>query len=166
MPHPVRTVRSQPCPLRVPRWARALSMGFVLLAVLPQAGCKLIDQRTFDRRADRKPLPVYPKAVAVKAIPPLATVRFGASPESWQPDLSAIVRQALARKPGALFTVQTVIPATGSPQDQAASIVSAVKAGGQPVAQTIIDAGATSAQIDMTATTDSISIPEVRVTVR
>ncbi len=166
MPHPVRTVRSLPRPLRIARLARAFSLGAVLLAVLPQAGCKLIDQRTFDRRADRKPVPVVPPAVAVKAIPPLATVRFNASPESWQPDLTAIVRKALARKPSALFTVQTVIPATGSPQDQAASIVAAVKAGGQPVAQTIIDAGATSAQIDMTATTDSVGSPEVRVTVR
>ena len=156
-----RTVRFQPRSCRMPVLAAA-----TLLALLAAAGCKLIDQRTFDRNADRKPVPVYPPSVAVQPIPPLATVRFGAAPESWQPDLVAIVRQALARKPDVLFTVQTVVPATGSPQDQAGAIASAVKAGGQPVAQTIIGAGATSAQIDMTATTDQVAAPEVRVTVR
>lgn len=157
-----RSNPSRPCaPIRpVP----ALLLAGALLA---QSGCKLVDQRTFDAAANRKPVPTYPAAPpAARPLPPLATVRFGAAPESWQPDLSAIVREALSRKPGALFTVQTVVPATGTPEQQAAAIRQAVQSGGQIVAQTIQDAGAATAQINMTATTDAVPVPEVRVTVR
>lgn len=146
---------------------RAVAATLLAGALLSAAGCKLIDQRTFDPDVNRKPVPVVPPAPpAPRPIPPLATVRFGAPPESWQPDLSAIVKQALARKPDALFTVQTVVPGTGTAEQQAKAIEKAVHDGGEPVAQTIHDAGAGTAQINMTATTDAVSAPEVRVTVR
>ncbi|MCQ8278364.1 hypothetical protein NFI95_07855 [Acetobacteraceae bacterium KSS8] len=146
---------------------RAIAVTLLAGAVMSAAGCKLIDQRTFDPDVNRKPVPVMPPAPpAPKPVPPLARVQFAAPPESWKPGLTAIVREALARKPDALFTVQTVVPAVGTTEQQAAAMEKAVHDGGQAVAQTIQDAGATTAQINMAATTDAVTAPEVRVTVR
>jgi hypothetical protein len=137
------------------------------LAALSMAGCTLISQRTFDPSADRKPVPVAaPSPPTVPDKPALAVVRFEGAPESWQPGLTEIVRQALSRKPDALFRVQTVVPQTGSPDEQATALAAGVRQGGQAVAQTIAAAGASSAQIDMVATTGAVTMPEVRVTVR
>ncbi len=145
--------------------ARAL----LLLAVLGLlGGCKLVDQRTFDARADRKPVPhVPPPSPGRPPPPPLALVRFGTGPEDWQPALSAIVRQALARKPLALFRVETVVPAKGTPQAQALVLADSARHRGRMVADTIVAAGASSSQVEMTASSDAaVTQPEVRVTVR
>ncbi len=146
--------------------ARAL----LVLAVLAVAsgGCKLVDQRTFDARADRKPVPHVPPAPPGRPPPPpLALVRFNTGPEDWQPGLSAIVRQALARKPLALFRVETVVPARGTPQAQAVVLADAARQRGRVVADTIVAAGASTAQVEMTASSDAaVTQPEVRVTVR
>ncbi len=146
--------------------ARAL----LVLAALAVAsgGCKLVDQRTFDARADRKPVPHLPPARPGRPPPPpLALVRFNAGPEDWQPALSAIVRQALARKPLALFRVETVVPARGTPQAQAVLLADAARRRGRMVADTVVAAGASTAQVEMTASSDAaVSQPEVRVTVR
>lgn len=139
-----------------------------LLACLVLSGCKLVDQRTFDATANTKPVPKVPRA-APGPLPaaPLAAVRFGTSPDAWQPGLTEIVRLALERKPLALFSVQTVVPAKGTPQEQAAALAEAGFTGGRLVAETIVAAGASSAQIEMTALSDaSVTEPEVRVTVK
>ena len=132
------------------------------------AGCKLIDQRTFDANAARMPVPQLPPSVpGAPPEAPLAAVRFGTPPESWQPGLADIVRLALARKPEALFRVQTVVPATGTPQAQAATLADAGHGGGRLVAETIVSAGASTAQVEMTALSDaSVTQSEVRVYVQ
>lgn len=147
--------------------ARVLLLaGFMLPVAL--GGCKLVDQRTFDAAANRKPVPQVPPAVpGAPPVPPLAAVRFGAPPESWQPGLIEIVRMALARKPEALFQVQTLVPARGTPQAQAAALAASGRTGGRLVAETIVSAGASSAQVEMTASSDaSVTEPEVRVYVK
>lgn len=139
-----------------------------LLACLALGGCKLIDQRTFDSAAGRAPVPaVQPTRPGPAAPPPLALVRFQAAPDTWQPGLTDIVRMALSRKPLALFRVQTLVPATGSPEAQTQSLADAGRTGGRQVAETIIAAGASSAQVEMSAMTDaSVTAPEVRVYVK
>lgn len=164
MPHASRPKRSASS---VPSWIAALC---AVLAAGSAAGCKLIDQRTFDAHANTKPVPHVapgPVVAAVLPTPPLASVRFGAPPDSWQPGVADIVRLALARKPDALFRVQTVVPARGTPQAQAAALADAGRTGGRLVAETIVSAGASSAQVEMTAMSDaSVTQPEVRVYVK
>ncbi len=99
--------------------------------------------------------------------PALATVRFGTPPERWRPGLEAIVRRALARKPEALFRIQTLVPAEGTPQAQAAALAAIGQAGGQQVADAVVEAGASSAQIELTAASDpAVRRPEIRVYVK
>ena len=133
------------------------------------AGCKLVDQRTFDANADRRPVPHPPPPGPPPPPPPpaLASVRFGAPPDTWRPGLEAIVRQALARKPEALFRIETRVPARGTPQAQADAVAAAARTDGQMVADAVVEAGASSAQLEMTATGDpALRQPEVRVYVR
>ncbi len=170
MHHTVSTRCARPAAPGRPACRPVPARALLVLAVLAVAsgGCKLVDQRTFDAHADRKPVPHVPPARPGRpAPPPLALVRFNTGPEDWQPGLSAIVRQALARKPLALFRVETVVPATGTPQAQAVVLADAAERRGRLVADTIVAAGASTAQVEMTASSDAaVFQPEVRVTVR
>lgn len=141
-------------------------LGLAVLVFL--AGCKLVDQRTFDASVNHRPVAhAMPGPPGPPPIPPLAAVRFAEPPETWQPALTDIVRQALAAKPEALFQVQTLVPATGTPQAQAAALAEAGRGNGRLVAETIVAAGASSGQVEMTAMSDgSVTQPEVRVTVK
>jgi hypothetical protein len=91
----------------------------LLLAVLgvAVAGCRLIDQRTFE------PAGVAPTAgelgrsgalaggVAAGRPPrPLVTVMPGDLEHDWKPDVLAAVRDALARDPNAAFDIVTPYP--------------------------------------------------------
>lgn len=145
-----------------------VGLARVMLACTVLGGCKLIDQRTFDSAAGRPPIPhVKPARPGPAAPAPLALVRFEAAPDTWQPGLTDIVRLALSRKPLALFRVQTLVPATGTPDVQARSLAEAGGTGGRQVAETIIAAGASSGQVEMSAMTDaSVTTPEVRVYVK
>ena len=129
-------------------------------------GCKLIDQRTFDRTAGRTPVPHMPAQVAggPAPIPPLFVVHAGMADEEWQPALREAVGDALARKPNALFTVEAVAPAAASPAAQATALGDATTGRGRPVAQSILTDGAQAAQVEMTALSDpAVQAPEVRV---
>ena len=167
--HDIAPTHRIPPPFASGRPAGVSARALLVLAVLGTlGGCKLVDQRSFDARADRKPVPHVPPPPPGRPLaPPLALVRFGAGPGDWQPGLSAIVRQALARKPLALFRVETVVPAHGTPQAQAVRLADAAGQDGRMVADTIVAAGASSAQVEMTASSDAaVTQPEVRVTVR
>lgn len=160
-----------PLPASVPGRATVpalVGLARVMLACAILGGCKLIDQRTFDSAAGRPPVPhVEPARPGPAAAPPLALVRFQAAPDTWQPGLTDIVRLALSRKPLALFRAQTLVPATGTPDAQIRSLSEAGGTGGRAVAETIIAAGASSSQVEMSAMTDaSVTTPEVRVYVR
>ena len=140
--------------------------GGILLGGFLLAGCKLVDQRSFDRSAGRAPVPPVQKQVAhaVVPIPPLLVVHAGQADEDWQPDLRQAVAEALARKPNVLFTVESVAPAAASPAAQAALMRTATTLDGVPVAQAIATDGAQPAQVEMTAMSDPAAhAPEVRV---
>ena len=94
-----------------------LSARLLLAVLLPPlfGGCTLIDQRTFNPRAglppEKPPLPGPP--------PPLITMDFERPGLVYEPQLREAVDQALSRKPTADFDVVTVVPALGTPQQQA-----------------------------------------------
>ena len=140
-------------------------LPFLLCCVL-LAGCKLVDQRTFDRDAGRAPVPHAPPPppAGPAPIPPLFVVHSGQMPEDWQPGLREAVREALARKPNVLFTVQSVAPASPSPDAQAAALQAAVLQAGRPVADAVGADGARPAQIEMSAAADpAVRAAEVRI---
>jgi hypothetical protein len=89
-----------------------------LLLLLALAGCKLIDQRTFQRT------PPQPDAATVARAwipgPPLATIRLADPKLDWRTGLDAAVRAIETRKPAARFQVMTPIPtsATRAIQEQ------------------------------------------------
>ena len=153
---------------RRPGWSSRVVPVVGLLVCSVLSGCKLIDQKTFDPSAGRRPIAHVPPASPAPPPPlPLASVRYQADPATWQPGLADIVRMALARKPEALFQVETLVPATGTPQAQAAALSAAGHAGGEAVADTIVSAGASSGQVEMSARTDpSVKQPEVQVFVK
>ena len=133
------------------------------------AGCKLVDQRTFDQAAGRAPVPPFhAQAVHGRApIPPLFVVHGDVPDQTWRPDLGRAVAEALARKPDVLFTVESVAPAASSPAAQAAAMRAAISLDGKPVAEAIAADGAQPAQVEMTAISDPAARgPEVRVYVR
>jgi hypothetical protein len=138
----------------------------LLLCCAMLAGCKLVDQRTFDRMAGRAPVPHAPAAVArgPAAVPPLFVVHSGQSDQQWQPGLRGAVGEALARKPNALFTVESVVPPAPSPAAQAAALQAATTLRGRPVAEATTRDGAQPAQVEMAAMSDpAVKAPEIRV---
>ena len=130
------------------------------------AGCKLVDQRTFDHDAGRTPVPPAPASVASgpPLVPPLFVVR---SASDWRGPLREAVREALARKPNVLFTVDSVVPSDASSTHQAAAMQNTVMQLGRPVADAIAADGARPEQIELAASSDpKVHQPQVRIDVR
>ena len=130
------------------------------------AGCKLVDQRTFDHSAGRTPVPPPPAPVASgpPPVPPLFVVRPSAA---WRGPLREAVREALARKPNVLFTVDSVVPTDDLPARQAAAMRDTVTQLGRPVADAIAADGARPDQIELAASSDpKVHQPQVRIDVR
>ncbi|WP_428376253.1 hypothetical protein [Lichenicoccus sp.] len=163
-----------PCIQRPCARLRFLAAG-LLVASLPAlsllGGCKLVDQRTFDRNAGRKPVAHAP-AVAKAGpppVPPLLVVPTRQAPDDWQPRLSAAVHEALARKPNVLFTVQSIARAEpgADAQAQATALRAVIDSEGRAVAQAITADGASALQVEMSAFADpAAKDAEVRVFVR
>ena len=87
-------------------------LPWLLAALLALGGCKMIDQRTFERT----PTAPSPAALARPVLPPLPIARLQpASPDSaWRAQLDTAVRQALAHNPDTHFDVMTPIPTAAS----------------------------------------------------
>lgn len=86
-----------------------------LLALLALSGCRLIDQRTFERA------PETPSAAALARplLPAAPVVRLQpAAGGDWRAALDAAVKQALAGKPDAAFDVMTPVPIMAKRADQ------------------------------------------------
>jgi hypothetical protein len=79
-----------------------------LAALLALSGCRLVDQRTFERA------PAAPTAAALArpGLPklPVLTIAFVVADADWRPSVHEAVRAALAHKPDAMFAVVTPIP--------------------------------------------------------
>ncbi|MBB2204733.1 hypothetical protein [Gluconacetobacter takamatsuzukensis] len=143
-------------------------MAVSALCVTGLAGCDLVDQRTFDARASRPPVPHYPPPPpAPRPVPPLVDIRAGTPDSQWRPALDSAVARALARKPNVLFVVRVVVPAGPTPEQEAQAMRQAVASYGQAVAAAIVAAGARPEQVEMAAMSDSsMTTGAVRVYVR
>ena len=138
----------------------------ILLASAPMAGCKLVDQRTFVAHADAPPVVTIPPGRPVAAVPPLLAIRFPAGSDQWAGPLRVAVGLATSRKPDVLFTVESVVPARGTPSEQAAHLARAT-ADAQTVAAAIVADGVDPLQVQLTAATgEGVPTEEIRVYVR
>ncbi len=79
-----------------------------LAALLLLAGCKLVDQRTFERTATT-PTPADLSRAALPKLP-LLTIAFTIPDADWRPAVRDAVRAAEARKRDVAFSVVTPIP--------------------------------------------------------
>ncbi len=137
-------------------------MGMALLGL---AGCGLIDQRTFDPQAGIKPVPPKPVLAPLPpGAPPLVTIDFTRGAPPYQEAVANALRMALARRSDAIFTVETLVPVTGSPEAQADE-ARAGAATARQVAEIIVGAGADPGQIELTVRADPARHTE-RVLVR
>ncbi len=138
----------------------------VLLASVPMAGCKLVDQRTFVAHADAPPVVHVPAGKPVAATPPLLAIRFPAASDQWAGPLKVAVALATSRKPDVLFTVESVVPARGAPSEQAARL-SRATSDAEAVADAIVGYGVDPLQVQLTAATGAgVPDEEIRVYVR
>jgi hypothetical protein len=115
--------------------ARLILLALLLLPLL--AGCKLIDQRTFDPRAGMGPEVPPPPGPP----PPLITIDFDKPDPVYETPLRQAVDAALARKPTVNFDVVTIVPAVGTADQQAAAAIS-IRGDAREVARIIVDQGA------------------------
>lgn len=129
----------------------SLLLGLPLLA-----GCTLIDQRTFNPDAGKRPVSTKaetpaPPVPGLSGPPPLLRIPLGpGAREDWAGPLRTAVTAARARKPDVVFDVVAVVPATGTPQEQAAAVEDAEEPAGR-VARAIIAAGVVSGRVQLQA---------------
>jgi hypothetical protein len=137
--------------------------GLLLAAGLAVTGCHLVDQRDFDAKAGYPP--VLPAVAARPVAGPQALLRisYDTPDPEYAPALSAAVRRALAVKPDVLFTVQTLVPLSPTPDAQAAALTAAAGTG-REIADAIVANGADQGQIEMAVKADAaVHDKEVRV---
>ncbi len=83
-----------------------------MLALIALAGCKLVDQRTFERT------PTAPSAAelarAAQERKPILTISFAIADANWRPALALAVLGAEAHNPNAVFDVVTPVPVMAS----------------------------------------------------
>ncbi|EHD13048.1 hypothetical protein CIN_20310 [Commensalibacter intestini A911] len=127
----------------------------VVSSLLALNACKLVDQRTFNPSAGRRPVPYVPPAPPAPPppAPPIEIVQ-GTPGEQWAKPLTTLVKDALKRKPDAMFLVTIVTPISEAPATQQEAMQKTIQENGQDVAQAIIKAGARPEQILMSAKAD------------
>lgn len=128
------------------------------------AGCKLVDQTTFN-----PPPPPAPAPAAAPAPPPapaLVTIRFDKPDVAYGKALHGAVRAALARKADVSFRVVGVAPSGGAVSADTARL-DEVTALARRVAQDILADGVPADHVRLAAQTESgLKAPEVRVFVQ
>jgi hypothetical protein len=138
-----------------------LLAGAVLLAV---AGCKLIDQRTFEDTAQAPAAADLARANLPKL--PLMTISFVLPDADWRPAVRDAVEAAQARKFDVAFRVVTPIPASAS-QDEQDKVLKRGSADAALVAQEIHRDGIPQEHITIEARSDAGTPPrEVRIYVQ
>lgn len=103
-------------------------------ATLP--ACTLIDQRTFNPQAGRRPFVPGPASSPTPAPelgpPPLLTISVPASPQRLRPEVAKAVRAAVSRKRDVTFEVVEITPGAGPVGQEAAEIARLITAEGVP----------------------------------
>ncbi len=139
-------------------------MRFAPLAALLVAGCALVDQRTFDARAGRPPVPPPPPAAKAPPSNALITIRFGQD-TNYDSAIRQAVAAVLAKKRDAIFTVTTAVP-PGTPEAESAA-VSEVTADASRVARLIEASGVPLARVQLEARAiPGLAARELRIYVR
>ncbi len=146
---------------RMRPFPRSTQFACLLLLASLAGGCTLIDQRTFNPQAGMPP--AIPAPVGPAVAPPLITIDF-AHPN---PDYTVMVRQAVeqavARKPDVQFDVTTVVPAVGTPADQAVA-ASALTADAREIARVISSDGVDDDRVHLAARAEpGLTSRQVRV---
>ena len=136
----------------------------LLLCLAALAGCTLIDQRTFNPQAGRKP-PDLAGPAGPGAAPPLVTVDFGRPNPDYATELHQAVTSAVSRKPDVQFDVVTVVPATGAPADQVGA-ATGLTAEARAVARAISADGVDDDRIHLLARAEGVATRQVQVFVR
>ena len=141
-----------------------LRLACPILALSVLAGCHLIDQRSFDRTAGRKPtLPAVPARPGPAPVPPLLTVRFDTPDPQYRAALATAVDSARRRKPDVLFSVIVLVPPAGTPAQQVEA-AQAARGNGRDVAAAIVADGADIGQVELSARAEpGLTVREVRV---
>ncbi len=134
-----------------------------LCLAMALAGCHLVDERDFDRTAERPPTP---KVVSAPPPPPsLVRIRYTTPNPDYHDALASLVQRALARKADVLFTVSTLVP-PASDADAQADAAETAAASGREVAQQIVDDGASSGQVEqLVRVAPGLTVTEVTVDV-
>jgi hypothetical protein len=109
-----------------------------ILLVLALGGCKLIDQRTFQRTPPKPDAATMARAWV--PAPPLATIRLANPSADWRAGLDAAVRAAQARKPDVRFRVMTPIPTSATRTIQA-QYLKVGEADAQMIARALVEDG-------------------------
>ncbi len=144
--------------------ASALLLCLATLGLATLAGCTLIDQRTFNPQAGRKP-PDLAGPAGPGPAPPLVTVDFGRPNPDYATELHQAVISAVSRKPDVQFDVVTVVPATGAPADQVGA-ATGLTAEARAVARAISADGVDDDRIHLLARAEGVATRQVQVFVR
>jgi hypothetical protein len=148
----------------IPRPARPALRPALLLALL-LAGCKLVDQRTFDSHAGTPPVVAKPPVAAAqpdRALDGLAlllTIRLGQD-TGYDQIIQQATAAVLARKRDAQFTVLTAVPpGTAEPQ----AVAGAAPEAGR-VAGVIEQRGVAPSRVRLEARAEpNLTAPELRI---
>lgn len=122
-------------------------------ALCALAGCHLLDQRDFDRKAGKRPEPPAPKIALRPGPPPLVVIRYTSADPAYAEGLAAAVKRALAVKPNVLFSVQLREPPAPTPAAQAVALHAAAAAA-RELAEAITTDGADIGQVEISVRTD------------
>jgi hypothetical protein len=133
------------------------------LPITVLAGCHLVDQRDFDRQAGRPPVVKAAPSVVLAGPRPLLRIAYDNPDPDYSQALSAAVKRAMAVKPDVLFTVQTLVPLSGTPDAQAIA-QSAAAVTGREIAEAIVADGADAGQVELAVKGEAgLKEKEVRV---
>lgn len=157
---------------------RALRVVLAMGLMAGMAGCKLLDQKTFNPQAGVEPKPyIPPPPPGPPPVPPLIELVAGTPQAQWKGPVEQIAHKALARKKEVLFVISCLVPPQAAPDssgsDQAgqaaeqSALLALVQHDGHDVMQALMDAGVPQTQVEMSAMPDSaVTKPTVRVYVR
>ena len=121
------------------------------------SACKLIDQRTFNQNAGRRPIPYIPPASPLPPPPaPPIEIVMGTPIQEWNKPLHALVKMALQKKADALFIISVVTPKNEPLSIQENHLRNAIHQDAQQVADAIIKSGVRAEQILMDAKTNNL----------
>lgn len=136
-----------------------LTASLLPLLLMLEAGCTLVDQRTFNPQAGAKPVIA---ATGPAPAPPLVTVDYARPNPEYAAALHQAVAEAVARKPDVEFDVVTVVPNTGTPAQQVAA-ATGLTPNARDVARAINNDGVDDDRIHLLAQAQGVTSRQIQV---